>query len=368
MIFFTKSMMLLADILMLFLRVRGVGNVYKPLVRNYCVNRNLSLIALFAAFMAMIAAPTRAQEVAQQSSEAKTVQDGSTFRDCANCPQMTVIPAGHFLMGLSKRDEERDISEIPPEAKARPLGWLKIVQHCMDQEMPQHPVTISRPFALGTYPVTRKEFGDFVEKTKYEASGSCTLSMDLTYKVVPGTDWRNPGFTQTDSDPVVCVSKQDAEAYIAWLNTKLHNQSSATGRGPYHLPSEAEWEYAARAGTQTAYWWGDSIGSNKTVCNGCGSRWDKKQTAPVGSFKANPFGLFDMLGDVGEFTADCWDQSYVRAPTDGSARIVSACQKFVVRGSDWANDPWTLRSSDRQRASPEDRGNYRGFRLSKEIN
>jgi formylglycine-generating enzyme required for sulfatase activity len=242
------------------------------------------------------------------------------------------------------------------------------VQDIMEQEMPQHPVHIDYSFGLGTYLITRSEFAAFVQKTGYDANGTCTSYDRLMSRKVRGLTWQHPVFIQTDRDPVVCVSKRDAEAYIAWLNTKVHGPS-AKGGALYRLPSEAEWEYAARAGTKTAYWWGDSIGQNNAVCDVCGTHWDNKQTAPVGSFQANPFGLYDMNGNVWELTADCWSEGYsADAPSDGSPFVAANCSYYTMRGGSWGSDPWNLRSTGRGRASPEDRGNDIGFRVAREIN
>jgi formylglycine-generating enzyme required for sulfatase activity len=154
-------------------------------------------------------------------------------------------------------------------------------------------VSIGRPFGLAKYPVTRREFAAFVRETGYSIDGTCTLA-NHGYRRDPEAGWQNPGFAQTDRDPVVCETWEDPKAYVAWLNGKLTGRSAI--KVPYRLPSEAEWEYAARAGTRTQRWWGDAIGRNNANCDQCGSRWDKQQTSPVGSFQPNPVGLFDMLG------------------------------------------------------------------------
>ena len=139
---------------------------------------------------------------------------------------------------------------------------------------------------------------------------------------------------------MINVSWEDATAYAEW-------QSAETGER-YRLPSEAEWEYAARAGTTTAYSWGAEIGQNRANCNGCGSRWDDEQTAPAGSFAANAWGLHDMHGNVTEWVEDCWHDSYARAPADGSAWTRGGdCGRRVLRGGSWGNDPRILRSADR---------------------
>ena len=162
-----------------------------------------------------------------------------------------------------------------------------------------------------------------------------------------------------DRAPVVWVSWHDAQDFIGWLNKKEGTQA-------YRLPSEAEWEYAARAGTTTRYSWGDAIGRNRANCDGCGSRWDNERPAPVGRFAANGFGLYDMHGNVYEWVADCWHDNYEGAPSDGRAWTSGGNGNFrVVRGGCWDNDdPWLLRCASRHEWSPSYRVYLFGFRLS----
>lgn len=155
--------------------------------------------------------------------------------------------------------------------------------------------------------------------------------------------------------PVINVSWNDVQTYIAWLNRK-------TGKS-YRLPSEAEWEYAARAGSRTNYTWGNDLGRNQANCDGCGSFWDNKQTAPVGSFKANHFGLYDMHGNVWEWAQDCWNPSYQGAPNKGEARETGNCNARVLRGGSWSFEPDSLRSASRIMFSASGRYSDFGFRL-----
>jgi formylglycine-generating enzyme required for sulfatase activity len=158
---------------------------------------------------------------------------------------------------------------------------------------------------------------------------------------------------------VINVSFADAQEYVAWL-------SKLTGKS-YRLLSEAEWEYAARAGTDTPYFWGDEIGKLNATCDGCGSQWDRKESAPVGSFAANAFGLFDMHGNVWEMVQDCYQDTYDDAPTDGSANTQGDCFRRVVRGGSWISNPPYLRSASRYK-SAIDRGSYnRGFRVARTL-
>jgi formylglycine-generating enzyme required for sulfatase activity len=157
------------------------------------------------------------------------------------------------------------------------------------------------------------------------------------------------------------VSWAEAKQYVDWI-VKL------TGK-PYRLLTEAEWEYAARAGTTTVYFWGDEIGDGNANCNPCGSQWDGKRTAPVGSFAANAFGLHDMHGNVWEWVEDCWHDSYAgNPPADGSAWTAGGnCNIRVVRGGSWLNDPDFLRSAIRDRSTSVARGNALGFRVGRTL-
>ncbi|VFM95364.1 MAG: Formylglycine-generating enzyme, required for sulfatase activity, contains SUMF1/FGE domain [Candidatus Kentron sp. G] len=232
-------------------------------------------------------------------------------------PRMQFIPAGEFLMGSPKGE-----------------GY--------SYERPQHRVWIDAPFALGTYPVTFAEYGRFCAAT------------DRTEPTDEG--WGR------GQRPVINVSWRDARDYCAWL-------SKETGHD-YHLPSEAEWEYAARAGTQTDYWWGDGIEENRANCVGCGSQWGNKRTAPVGSFVPNPFGLYDTAGNVREWTADCWHRNYQGAPVGGSAWLEENggdCSRRVLRGGSWVNGPWFIRSAFRSRISPDLADDNTGFRVARAI-
>lgn len=315
--------------------------------------RSMHLMLAFVAFLLM---PV---EVAVADPQ---TQIGQTFRDCAECPEMVVIPAGTFTMGASLADTTRVLETIPNSS----VGLARV--H-LAYEHPEHPVAFARPFALGKYHVTRAEFAAFVRETAYATmSGKCFAFANHKYRKLPGMSWQDPGFAQSDRDPVLCVSWQDARAYIDWLNGKLRSASGRIDReGPYRLPSEAEWEYAARAGTRTSRWWGDEIGSGNAVCDGCGSKWDKKQTASVGSFRPNPFGVFDVLGNAWQWAADCWNQSYVGAPQDGAAWTSGNCRKRVFRGGAWTSEPWILRSSKRSSDESEVQANYVGFRVAKTL-
>lgn len=237
------------------------------------------------------------------------------FRDCAECPEMVVVPAGSFTMGSPLGEKDRD-----------------------SDEGPQRNVTIGSSLAVGRYEVT------FAEWDACVAGGGCAHQ--------PSDRGWGRG-----TRPVIDVNWNDAQAYVAWLSRR-------TGQR-YRLLSEAEWEYAARAGTASRHWWGDDIGRNNANCYGCGSPWDGKQTAPVGSFKANPFGLHDMHGNVLEWVEDCSANTHNGAPSDGSARTGGNCEFRVLRSGSWNYAPRNLRSARRRIMPTVTRFDYVGFRVAR---
>jgi formylglycine-generating enzyme required for sulfatase activity len=175
--------------------------------------------------------------------------------------------------------------------------------------------------------------------------------------------WQNPGFEQTDRDPVTCVSWEDARAYIAWLNGKASGAKSEAG--PYRLPSEAEWEYAARAESTTRFWWGDNDDG------AAAHAWYKDnsdgKTHAVGLKPANPFGLYDMVGNVWQWTEDCYADDYAKAPINGSAaESPNGCMR-VDRGSCWLYPSWLLRSATRERNPADFRDVVMGFRVARTL-
>ena len=226
---------------------------------------------------------------------ADAYQVGETFRSCEICPEMVVLPAGEFTMGAPEGERGR-----------------------YDDEGPQHQVTIPKSFAVGKYEVTVGQYAEFVRETRYKTA-NCYYPKDQS--------WDAPGFKQSNNHPVVCVSWDDAQAYVKWL-------SAETGQN-YRLLSESEWEYAARAGTATAYHFGRTILGNM-------AQYDSDGTAAVGSFPANAFGLYDMHGNVWEWVEDCWHDDYTGAPTNGSAWL-SSCRKGIEDDCEgYSGDPLRL--------------------------
>ena len=252
---------------------------------------------------------------------------GDVFRDCKSCPQMVVVPAaGDFMMGS------------PSSEKGR-----------VDDESPRHRVTITKSFAVGKHEVTRGQYAVFARLTGHSPSGRCWIYDGSEWKESDTNSWRNPGFVQGEDDPVVCVSWEDAQAFVGWL-------SRETGQD-YRLLTESEWEYAARAGTKGPFHFGSTISTGQANYNGNytykkGRKGvNRQRTVPVGSFPSNKFGLHDMHGNVWEWVEDCWHSDYSGAPTDGSAWISGGdCDSRVLRGGSWSNVvPWNLRAADRYR-------------------
>ena len=289
-------------------------------------------------------------------------QPGTVFQDCPDCPRMVVIPAGEFRMG-----------SVPSEAERG------------GDEGPQHQVSIASSFALGRTEVTVAEFRRFTDDAGYRTeaerdtrSQGCSGFIYLDPAAASPdpqlvTSWRNPGLVQEDSHPVLCVSWNDARAYAQWLSKKAGQR--------YRLPTEAEWEYAARGGTGTARYWGNDPVEACRYANvadqsrfqtlSFGQKHDCNDghyfTATVGSYARNGFGLYDMIGNAWEWTEDCWNASYAGAPADGAAWLAGDCRQRVSRGGSWSTVPRFARSAARNRNSADHRDNLTGFRLARTL-
>ena len=253
-----------------------------------------------------------------------------------------MLPAGEFLMGS------------PPDEPER-----------FDWEGPQHRVTIGYRFAIGRYAVTVSEYRRFVEATDRDHSGGIHVWSGGEWKMDASKSWRDPGFKQTDRHPVVGVSWQDAMAFCDWFGKE-------TGK-LYRLPSEAEWEYACRAGTTTPFSFGKTITSDQANYDanytyaGSAKGVYRKRTVEVGSLPANPWGLHEVHGNVWEWLEDVWHDSYSGAPVDGTAWTdgegINSDLSRVVRGGSWNDDPWFCRSAVRDRSGPDIRSYVSGFAL-----
>lgn len=297
--------------------------------------------------------------IAPGTAAAKT----RAIRDCSNCPEMIALRAGEFLLGSPETEPERYANEGP-----------------------QRRVRLEA-FAIGRTEITRGQFAEFVTNTHRDMSGGCYTPGDLSdllSDLDPTASWRDPKFEQTDRHPVVCVSWHDAKAYADWLSARTGHR--------YRLPTEAEWEFAARAGTSSAYFWGDSAKGECRRMNGgdlsLGDKlplWAQRTreafeegerhsvliqcrdgspfTAAVGTYAPNAFGLYDVAGNVWEWVEDCGD-----LPNYSAAMPVDAgCRRRRTRGGSW--DDWSvdLRSAVRKRLEPAYRRNDTGFRLMREL-
>ena len=256
---------------------------------------------------------------------------GTRFRDCWECPQMVVVPAGSYRMGSPSEEEGRHADEGPV-----------------------HEVTFDAPFAVGRYEVT------FVEWDACARAGGCLRGEGVAEDYGMGRG----------RDPVVSVSWNDAKAYVEWLSKKTEKA--------YRLPSESEWEYAARAGTTTPWYWDEGQSGQCQHANGADAsvRGPRRarcydgypKAAPVGSFSANGWGLHDMLGNVWEWTQDCWNDSYAGAPADGRAWENGDCARRVLRGGSWFSAPWDLRAANRFKRTSDLRAHIMiGFRVARTL-
>lgn len=290
------------------------------------------------------------QKLAQIEKEEAELRPGKVFKDCADCPEMVVIPAGSFVMGSPAGETGRQ-----------------------DSEGPQHTVRVAQPFAMGKFEVTRGQFAAFARESGHNAGNECWTFEGGKYEKRANRNWQNPGYSQSDDHPVACVNWDDAKAYVAWLARK-------TGKA-YRLPSEAEWEYTARAGSSTARPWGDNpddacrhanVMDSTGKSQVSGVTWaihncndGAAYTARVGNYQANAFKLHDMIGNVWEWTEDCGNGNYNGAPTDGSAWTSGKCDVRVLRGGSWFINPDFARSAIRFGYDSTNRYNYIGLRVSR---
>jgi formylglycine-generating enzyme required for sulfatase activity/DNA-binding winged helix-turn-helix (wHTH) protein len=273
-----------------------------------------------------------------------------TFKDCAECPEMVALSAGEFMMGSPGDERRRQGVEGLPRR-----------------------VVIPKQIAVGKFEVTVDQFAVFVTETGMTVGDLCHVMVDFSGARpvwgAPEASFRQPGFEVTGSQPVVCVSWHEAQAYAAWLKRR-------TGK-PYRLPTEAEWEYAARADTSTAYSFGDDetalcayarfadLGSRLGWGRTCRSDTTAFGPLPVGSFKPNRWGIFDMLGNAWEWVEDCWTPIPTEIPTDGSAfSRPGSCEEGVMRGGSWAAAPSRLRSATRWPMRATSQYHHLGFRVA----
>lgn len=311
----------------------------------------------------------RGERSAEEKEKTKALAQTCYADSTKFAPAMVAIQPGHFQMGSPQDEKDRQ-----------------------EAEGPQHAVTIPKPFAISRCEITVGQFRQFVQDKHYHQGKEYLTAAETSnpsetgakgcfgwnaetkqLEQLPERNWKNPGFAQDDNHPVVCVSWDDAQAYVNWLSRR-------TG-AVYRLPSEAEWEYAARAGAKTARFYQDDMQCE--YANGLGQEaksiadpnWVLGEctdahvyTAPVASFGENQFGLFDMLGNVFEWVEDCWHENYQGAPEDGSVWNEAHggdCSRRVVRGGSWFDVPQFLRSAFRNRIITDAANNIQGFRIAR---
>lgn len=321
---------------------------------------------MFLPVLAMGLVPLSAQAAGDAAAGRKP---GETFQDCAGCQTMVVIPAGSFKMGSTP--DERAREGVPTS-----FG---------DHEGPVRDITIASPFAIATTETTIGQFRQFVAETGRPIPTECAdyNPEDDSWAGTPGklVNWQNTGFVQTDDHPVACVSLIDAQDYANWLSRK-------TGQ-TYRLASEAEWEYVARGGTNTARPWGDGVSQicNKARIMTTGT-WTKinnsdgwtgelmcsdseSYTMPVASYDANPFGVYDMLGNLWEWISDCAAPDHALLPADGSPQTAANggdCNHRVTKGGAFHSRTWLARPATRGGGQPgQNRPVASGIRIVREL-
>lgn len=265
----------------------------------------VSLALLSAALWSVFTVPAWSQ------TPPAALQPGEVFQDCPDCAEMVVVGAGDFEMGT------KDVRFESPTRRVR----------------------IAKPFAIGRNEVTLKEWDLCV------AEGKCQHRAD------------DHGWGRGDR-PVIDVSWDDVQVFVGWLSEKT--------RQTYRLPTEAEWEYASRAGTTSAYWWGPRIGVDQANCEDCGGA-AARRTLPVRAFRPNAFGLYDTSGNAAEWVQDCWNETYRGAPTDGSAWNAGDCRQRVLRGGSFGSKSNAVRSASRFKYDKDVRYYANGFRVVREI-
>ena len=311
----------------------------------------LEMVALQAKEDREVDAAAASLTKVQSTSRDLELEFEREFQDCPQCPRMVVVPAGTYEMGS------------PSDKGAG------------DEEQ-RHRVTIADALAIGMFEVTRGEFSRFVnEMNRRMAGGACWQYDGMERK--EGAGPTDPGFIQGDDEPMVCVSWSDAQAYVDWLSARTQRQ--------YRLPSESEWEYAARAGTGTARYWDGSDSGQCRNANGADDSLTTRytdwfeltascddghaHTSEAGRYGPNRFGLYDMLGNAREWVEDCWHSDYEGAPSDGSAWTEGGnCRLRVLRGGSWLDGPGGVRSSTRDRSTTGIRFSANGFRVARSLN
>lgn len=306
---------------------------------------------LAALLLALGSSHAYARQPASQNNDLLRLAPGTVFRDCARCPELVLIAPGSLTVAT-------------PESVAGLTGHGE----------PRRTLAIPSAIGMGKYEVTRAQFAHFVRESGHAVSGGCFVWSDGKYVQNASRDWRHPGFAQTDKDPVVCVNWNDAKAYTEWLTKQ-------TGKR-YRLPTEAEWEYAARAGSQRPQPWGKKASAACRYANVADASAKRKvpgtaswtfhtcndkhaYTAPVGSYRPNAYGLYDMMGNVWEWTEECWKEEGPNAASNGRGGPGAECGERVLRGGSWVDSPAFVRYDFRFRIGAGDHDCYIGFRVAR---
>jgi formylglycine-generating enzyme required for sulfatase activity len=307
--------------------------IFSPPIINYIANQ--VLVAAFAVSFTLLTPANAADEAAVEEV------------GCGTCSKFEMIEPDTFTMGADVQGDQMGPDELPAVE-----------------------VTIAKPFMMAVTQVTRAQYALFAEATGHRTRLGCWTYTQYGWAQDETADWRNPGFEQTDTGPVVCVSREDALAFIAWA-------SDRDGKS-YRLPSEAEWHLASAANLSEPFWgtrydvcnFGnvpDLTSKNKTAKAGEPCDDGALYTAPVASYQPNPNGLYDMIGNAWEWTADCWTGSYEGLPADGSPLSDTACQEFALRGHSWTDAPGPVRPQTRYSLSPVARQSMVSFRLAMDV-
>jgi formylglycine-generating enzyme required for sulfatase activity len=299
----------------------------------------MRLVILLASLLFVFAIAQRLVPVLVRPHTDSQLQALNTFRDCPNCPDLVLVVPGSFVMGSPKTEKYRGPNEDQVKIK------------------------IDYFYYISSHPITVDQFSEFVRDTGYETRSDCWVYDFGPWE--PRAHWRSPTFQQTGTHPVTCISWTDAKAYTSWLSSKIGKS--------YRLPSEAEFEYAARAGTSAPFWFGRTMNTSQGRYAPASNpiflwpfiSWEKG-TVPVTSYPPNPWGLYDVHGDVWEITEDCWSETNAGNPGDGRARTSGDCSRRAVRGGSWHSAWFNSRSASRHNVKADDRYYDRGFRIVRE--
>ena len=295
----------------------------------------------------------------EESVKRDDISNGSIIKSCTKCPEMVIIGNNEFLMGESS---------------------VFYKKHTL---FPAHRVSLNHLFGIARTETTVAEFKAFVQDTGYQVESGCEIFVEKEWVYSEKSSWKSPGFDQNDNHPVVCVNKEDISNYIEWLNSIFEEQEDIR---IFRLPSEAEWEFANRGDAKGVFFWGEQIeracvyanfrdyltrnafgipSSSREFIQESQCSDDTIHTSEVGSYRTNPFGLYDLTGNVAEITEDCWHENYNNAPRDGSAwiRYCSTPNTNVVRGGSWISEIDFLRASERIRYPSSKRKADVGFRV-----